>query len=183
MQTGLIASRYAKALYEFASEMNAQEIVFAIFQTLEKSFSANAELAQALKNPLLTRETKKQLIQFACGNKSDFILERFMDVLLQNRREYLLRNIGLKYSDYYYENKNLALVKLTTASPMDAETEKKLISQIKTYIKKELKVEKIIAPEIIGGFIIEIGNRRWDGSLATQLKKIQKELNENILLT
>ncbi|HOK37009.1 MAG TPA: F0F1 ATP synthase subunit delta, partial [Paludibacteraceae bacterium] len=62
------------------------------------------------------------------------------------------------------------------------ESEKKLINSIKKLVLKDLIVEKEIDPEIIGGFILEIGDVRWDGSLATQLNKIHKKLREGTFL-
>jgi len=178
MKEGLIASRYAKALYEFASDSKKEEEIYKGMKMLEKSFSLNKELNVVLRNPLLKKELKKQLIITAYGGEIDIVFERFIELILNNKREAYLQNIVLKYLDVYYEHKNLCIVKLTIAFPIDHESEKKLINSIKKLVLKDLIVEKEIDPEIIGGFILEIGDVRWDGSVATQLNKIHKKLTE-----
>jgi F-type H+-transporting ATPase subunit delta len=84
--------------------------------------------------------------------------------------------VALKYMDFYYESKNLAIVRLTTAFPLERDLENKLILSIKNLIHKDLMVEKKVEPNIIGGFILEIGDLRWDGSISRQLKKIHEKL-------
>jgi F-type H+-transporting ATPase subunit delta len=143
---------------------------------LEKIFSETTQLKSALNNPLLGKEVKKQLLITACGGTIHPVFERFIDLILQNKRESLLHNVALKYMDFYYESRNLAIVRLTTALPLEQDIEKRLISAIKNLIRKDLMVEKNVEPNIIGGFILEIDDLRWDGSISTQLKKIHKKL-------
>ncbi|HOK37042.1 MAG TPA: F0F1 ATP synthase subunit delta, partial [Paludibacteraceae bacterium] len=69
MKTGLIASRYAQALYEFASDYKMEDEIYKGMKILEKSFTLNRELNAVLRNPLLKRELKKQLIITAYGGE------------------------------------------------------------------------------------------------------------------
>jgi F-type H+-transporting ATPase subunit delta len=176
MKTGLIASRYARALFQFAVDRQAEDKVFENIRLVEKILSETTQLKLVLKNPLLGKDVKKQLVITACGGKVHPVFERFIDLTLQNKREALLHNVAMKYMDFYYESKNLAIVRLTTAFPLEQDTEKKLISSIKNLIQKDLMVEKIVEPKIIGGFILEIGDVRWDGSISRQLKKIHQKM-------
>jgi F-type H+-transporting ATPase subunit delta len=176
MKTGLIASRYARALFQFAADRQAEDKVFEDIRMVEKILSEIAQLKSALKNPLLGKDVKKQLLITSCGGKVHPVFERFIDLTLQNKREALLHNVALKYMDFYYESKNLAIVRLTTAFPLERDLENKLILSIKNLIHKDLMVEKKVEPNIIGGFILEIGDLRWDGSISRQLKKIHEKL-------
>lgn len=176
MNTGLIASRYAKALFEFATDRQAEVQVYDEITNLVKSFSLNSKLKVALNNPMLDNNAKKQLLIAATGGHIEPVFERFIDLILRNQRESYLQNIGLKYIDLYFESRNFANVRLTTALPLDREVEEKLVSSIKTLIHKDVIFERNIDSRIIGGLILQIGDLRWDGSIASQLKKIRKEI-------
>jgi F-type H+-transporting ATPase subunit delta len=82
----------------------------------------------------------------------------------------------LKYIDFYREKNNIYSGKLITATAIDALTEKRLIAIIENQKKGTLEVKKEINEALLGGFILEVDNTRWDASMQSQLQKIKNEL-------
>ena len=60
----------------------------------------------------------------------------------------------------------------------DAETEKRILEMIRRKTASSVEMEKRIDPELIGGFVLELDNLRWDASLSGELKKISGKLTE-----
>ncbi|HMK06343.1 MAG TPA: F0F1 ATP synthase subunit delta, partial [Flavobacterium sp.] len=66
---------------------------------------------------------------------------------------------------------------VTTAIPMDAELEAKVLSKILTFSNKKVNIENIVDPAIIGGFILRIGDQQYNASIANRLQVLKRELS------
>lgn len=178
MNTGLISVRYATALLEFAKETNSVEAVYGEVKLLTLMFSKMGELRLVLENPVMPVAEKRKLILNAAGGKTSKTFEEFTELLLNNKREVQVQNIMLKFIDLYRAQKNIRYGKLTTALDVDAATEKRLISLVTDQVGGTLELEKVVDPEILGGFKLEVDNVRWDASISSQLKRIKNEYIE-----
>lgn len=178
MNTGLVSSRYAHALYDYALQKNAEEKVYAQTKLLSKGFSEFVKLKSVLNNPVLGNSQKKEIILLAVNNEIDPVFDKFIDLVLENNRVDLLHFIALKYLDVFRKNKNIFAARLTTAVEIDSETEKNLMKVIENYTNGTLELDKTLNPDILGGFALEVDNTRWDATIAGQLSKIKKGLLE-----
>lgn len=175
MNTGMIPTRYATALLSFATEKKQEEILYEKAKIIVRNFAEQPKLHSALESPVLNFEIKKKLMLTAAGSATDIFFEKFIQLLLTNNRETFLHLIMLKYIDLYRIKNNIYSGKLITASKIDALTEKKLTSVIESQKKGKLEIHKSVDPELIGGFILEVDNTRWDASIKRQLQTIKNE--------
>lgn len=178
MNTGLIPVRYATALMEFSEKANMQERVYAEAKTLAGHFSQFSQLHTVLDNPVLPANQKRQIIATAAGSNLSKPFDRFLDLILENNREKYLQEIALKYIDLYRKRKNIYFGKLTTATEVNSETEAKLMQLVETATGGTIEMEKVIDPEILGGFLFEVDFVRWDASVSGQLRRIRNEYIE-----
>ncbi|MFT3752752.1 MAG: F0F1 ATP synthase subunit delta [Paludibacter sp.] len=178
MNTGLIPVRYATALLDFASSQNEHDRVYAEAKLTALNFVQFGGLRTVLDNPVLAKAEKRKIIINAAGGKLSQSFEKFLDLLLDNNREAFLQSIALKYIDLYRQQKNIHYGKLTTATTVDPVTEQKLMKLVESQIGGTIEMEKIIDPEILGGFMFEVDFVRWDASLSGQLRRIKKEYIE-----
>ena len=176
MNSGLIVTRYAKALLDSSKEQNESEKVYQLMTTLVDSFSQYNALQSALKNPTLSVPQKKELITIASGNSSTTLFSLFVDLLLKNRREDFLQRIALQFCDLYRKDFKICLGHLVTATPLDKATEKSICSFLKKYSQQEVELKTSINADILGGFILDIEEERLDASVAGQLRRIRKHL-------
>lgn len=178
MNTGLIPARYATALLEFANVSNLQDRVYAESKAIVKSYFQFSELRTVLDNPVLAKAEKRKIIHMAAGGNVCKPFEKFIDLLLENNRESHLLSIALKYIDFYRNQKNIHYGKLTTALPVDAAVEKKMMAMVENTTGGTVEMEKIIDPDILGGFMFEVDFVRWDASVSGQLRRIRKDYIE-----
>ena len=108
MNTGMIPSRYAKALYEYAGEKSATERVYGEMQRLAGSFAAEPALRRALDNPVLTPEQKSGLVYNAAGGDPSDELKRFVELVLSHKRMQLLHRMALDYMALYARDRRTA---------------------------------------------------------------------------
>ena len=115
MNQGLIPNRYAKALYEFAAEKGSDELVFGHMQKLADAFASEPALVKAVSNPFVSRADKIQLLFSASGTTADdMVMSRFMDLLADNNRLDMAREIALAYLKIYRREHNIRLVSVTS---------------------------------------------------------------------
>ena len=169
MYIGVISMRYAKALLAYADEKGTEDTVYEEAGILADSFSRIPELRQALDNPVLPAETKLKLIcEAAGGGKVSEELKRFVELVLEERREKFLQFMIMSYIDLYRKQKNISVGKITTVCPVAEE----VVSRIRALVV-EFKTK--IDPKLEGGFIFEIGTYRLDASVANQIKRVKQQ--------
>jgi len=178
MNTGLIPVRYAKALLDFADLKDLQDRVYSEAKAVIKSYFQFGELRTVLDNPILAKTEKRKIIILAAGDNVSKPFEKFIDLLLNNNREDHLLSIALKYIDLFRKQKNIHYGKLTTATPVNTATEKRLMAMVEKTTGGTIEMEKIVDPEILGGFMFEVDFVRWDASVSGQLRRIKKEYIE-----
>ena len=178
MNTGLISVRYATALLDLAHETKSVEKVYGEAKLITLMFMKMGELRLVLENPVLQTSEKRQLILNAAGGKTSKAFEKFTDLLLKNNREAQIQNIMLKFIDLYRKQKNIRYGKLTTAFAVDEATEERLIALVTDKVGGTLELEKVVDPNILGGFMLEVDDVRWDASIAGQLTRIKNEYIE-----
>lgn len=120
MNTGMIPVRYAKALFEFATEKGCDGRVYGQMGKLAAAFVREPELRRVLDNPVLPESEKLKLVYAACGGDPGEVLERFAQLVLHNRRERFLQWIALMYREQYRKAHGISTGRLETARPGDA---------------------------------------------------------------
>lgn len=184
MNIGLLSVRYATSLFDFAKSNNEADKVYEEVKIILHILSEVRELKDTLQNPILSKKEKKGLILNIFDGKSTNSLKRFIDLLLENSRENQIQTIFLKYIDLYRQEKNIFYGKLTTATPIDKETEKNIVNLVLKKLGGTIELEKKIDPSILGGFLLQVDDIRWDGSVLGQLNQIRNrymEYNKKII--
>lgn len=178
MNTGLVATRYAVAFLEYVQEMNMTEEAYEKSKLITGVIANVKGFNTALANPLVSKDKKRELILTASGGEWSEVFESVVSLLLKNNREEHLQSIMLVFQDLYRQSIKVHFGKLTTAVEIDDATVKTLTKSIENKIDGSLEFNKIIDPEILGGFILEVDHNRWDASLRGQLNRIKKQYIE-----
>ncbi|MDE5725607.1 MAG: ATP synthase F1 subunit delta [Duncaniella sp.] len=179
MNQGLIPSRYAKALYEYASEQGADKRVFDLMKTLSASFEAEPGLMKVMANPFIAPADKRKLLTSAAGadKNSDSVYERFLSLLTDNNRLDLARDIALAYMKQYRTDHSIRLVTVTSASPLAKTDEERLKKLIASHLDgATMEYKSCVDPDLIGGFTVTVDNEKLDASVANELKQLRLKL-------
>lgn len=175
MNRGIISTRYAKALLSYALEEGVEDEVYIQVKRLFQSFSEVPELDDSLASPIFSHEDKLSMLKVASGGKVSDEFDRFLNLVLTNKRGNMLRSIALMYTVLYQKNKNISLCNLVTAVPISDEIEEKIKKMITAKTHGPVELEKSTNPDILGGFVFELDFNRMDASVATQLKRIKTQ--------
>jgi F-type H+-transporting ATPase subunit delta len=84
--------------------------------------------------------------------------------------------MAMSYQDIYRREKHIMLGKVTSVTPLPPAVLDKLKQLIDQHYNAELQMSTATDPKLIGGFVLEVGNSRFDASVRTELKQIRETL-------
>jgi F-type H+-transporting ATPase subunit delta len=178
MDTGVISTRYARAIYEYAAEKGNETALYREMQGLAKNFLAFPTLREVMNNPTVAPEQKINVLTTACGMQVNDTLTQILRLIIGNKRANYMENIALMYDEVYRKAKGIVIVQLTTVEPASEKTKEALIPVIAQATGGKIEFHTETNPDLIGGFILEIEDKRLDASVKTQLKITNYELRE-----
>ncbi len=176
MNTGKISARYAKALYEFATEANVADKVYESMKIVFASFLNVEGLKDAIANPTISKETKKQLLNTMAGDSVCAEYTRFVDLVVENKREDYFQGIALVYQDLYRKKKNLVRATVVTACPISENEEKRFRQVLTNVTDADIDFDATVDPSLIGGFVMEVETYQLNASIKSQLDSIRDRL-------
>ena len=173
------AIRYAKAVLELAVENKAADKVEKDMRHLGTTIEENVELQQLLDSPIINTEVKeKTLLEVFKGGHT--ITQGLIKTLAGNKRISLLGEVSHQYIKLYEQMKGEDVAHVTTAVPLTAELEKKVLSQVKKITSNKVTLENKVDQDIIGGFILRVGDLQYDASVANKLNRLKREFTNSL---
>ena len=170
------AIRYAKAILEIADSKGVASEVSADMTLIATTITGNSELTHFIQNPLIKTDTKKNVVLevFASVNP---VTQSLFHLLLENKRFEILAAIAVEYNNLFDVMNGVEIAKVTTAFPIDAALEAKVLAKIATFSDKKVTIENTVDASIIGGFILRIGDKQYNASVANRLHVLKRELS------
>lgn len=168
------ASRYAKALFEVASEHGKlDEIEEELSAVVDAFRDVGAE--KLFLNPVLDSEEKKKLIEVLSGTVTDEMLS-FLKVLIDHHREAELKDILKAYTAKANKKRGIVEALATTAAPLTDEEKAALKERFGQVLNKTVHLEEKVDRNVVGGILIRIGDRVYDGTVAGKLSRLKRSL-------
>ena len=175
-----LAARYAKALIDLAIEKGELETVFADMQWLNAVCKSNRDFVNVLRSPIIKADVKKKIIEAVTTGKISEMTAGFNRLIITKGRESNLPEIAHAFIEGYKEKKNIHTIKLTTVAPVSEATKEAIVAQVKKSAGFEnIELEEKVDDDLIGGFVLQIGDKLIDASIAYDLRQIAKQFENN----
>jgi F-type H+-transporting ATPase subunit delta len=170
------AIRYAKAILDLSNSKGVTEVVNNDMKLIASTINGNLELSTFIASPTTTVEVKeKVLLEVFAG--ANAVTQGLFHLLFENKRFEILEAIALEYSKLSDVMNGIEVAKVTTAVPMDAALEAKVLAKIATLSDKKITIENNVDASIIGGFILRIGDKQYNASVANRLQVLKREFS------
>jgi F-type H+-transporting ATPase subunit delta len=182
MKNSRLYSRYAKALFDLASEQNLTEKVFADMQLVHHTIETNRSLALMLQSPIIKIDKKKNILKEIFSNSISELTQKYLDIISSKRRDSSIMGIASGYLDLYDEFKGIKKVVLRTAFAMKEADKERIKQLLKTQTGFTIELKEIIEPGLIGGFILTLDDKQYDASLLKQIKQLHKQFDNNLYI-
>jgi F-type H+-transporting ATPase subunit delta len=169
------AVRYAKAMYDIASEENFIKEVYKDMSLIKELCSDSLDFKSLLSNSQINYHDKKKAILSLLEN-SNALTEKLIDLLIHNKRVSIIGDIAISFIHLYNKHNNIKEATLITASPIDEDLKSIILSKINISDSKSISLTNIIDSSIIGGFIIRFDGKEYNASVKQNLNNLKKEL-------
>lgn len=176
MEISTVSKRYARALYDFASEGNAKEAVRTDCAEIQRLLEQSAEFSAFVENPTLQPELADQAIGTIFKDNIHEVSRLFLRFLSSKRRLNQLEAICAVYEEYSCEELGILKVKITAAHDLSAAQCTAISQKLSVQYEKKIETEVVVDPSLIGGFRIQVGDHIRDLSLITKLDQFEQDV-------
>ncbi len=177
MSEGKIAFRYAKPLLELAEEKNVLDQVNEDMASFASLCDENREFALMLKSPIIPHFTKAKILKKLFRGKYHELTVQALDLITRKNRETILELIAKKFVHLYNVKKGIAEVSVTTAIELDTKMRMSFHKLAKEISGNEPILTERINPNILGGFILKVGDKQIDDSVRGKLNKLKLQFS------
>lgn len=172
----IVAKRYAKALFEIASQQNITSEVEEQLKALVTAIQGNVEIEKFLHHPNITASVKLDAVKNGYKGELSDAVATTLQLLLERGRAASIPALSEGYIKI--ANEALGRANATVSSPYplsDKET-----AEITTFFSKlsgkNIRLEQHIDKSLLGGIQVRIGDRLYDGSMKSKLANMHKQL-------
>lgn len=174
---------YATALYTASAKASALDATSKALNNLGAALKADPKLTGIISTPTLTVADKQTIVtelQKVAADKGD-IVKNFLGTLAENNRLGLLNEVVDKFGALMSAHRGEIELVITSAQELDNKTINRLekaIAKSEFSQGKKLKVVPKVNPDIVGGLVVEIGDRTIDLSVSSKIAKLNKALTD-----
>ena len=170
------ALRYAKATLNLAKESDNTKEVNNDMLLIASTIQDSKELQDFLNNPISKADVKQKVITSLFGEKISTITNDIIRLLIRNKRLNLLPFVAKQYNLLFDKSQGIEIAKVTTAVPLTEALKAKVLAKVKELTSQDAVLENTIDTSIIGGFILQIGDKQYDASVSGKLENLQRNL-------
>ncbi|MFC4162158.1 ATP synthase F1 subunit delta [Epilithonimonas zeae] len=178
MLTSKVAKRYAQGLLDFTQESGNTESVFVEMKDIVKIMSLSKELNTFFNTPIIDAR-KKEAIALEIFKDFSPVSKNIIRLVIKQGRESQLKNIAQEFINKVEDIKGTQRISLVTASKLSEQNIQKIIADSNMVNVSNYDLETIIKPDILGGYILRVGDQQIDASVKTKLNNIKKEFQLN----
>ena len=175
MRRTKLASRYAKAFFEFAQEYNQVERISKDFLLINKVFQENKNLQTVINSPIVRVDKKINIIREVFQQHIIDITLKYLLLILRKGRELHLDIICDEYVKLYKKYKNIITLDVYSASELDNNSIDIIKNKVANHTNAEIEIIKHVRPKLsVESF--KFNDYYYDASIRKQLDRIKKEL-------
>jgi len=180
MKQTRVATRYAKALFDFSIEENLLEKVYEDMILVLKVCDSNKDFKQMLFSPIIKTKKKQSIVKEIFGKHIDEISLIFIFIIIKKRREIHIEQISNQFIKIYKNYHGIKTALIKTAVEIDDNIRKIIVEKLEDFTKSQIELIEEIKKELIGGFVLNIEDKQYDASIKNRIKKLSKEFEMNI---
>jgi len=171
--SGSSARRYAEALYQIALREDAVPAFGASLDGLRRAFTP--EVLRSLRNPGVPLRARRAALDAATAAEPKAI-RSLLGLLLERERIALFPQVAAAYAELVERRAGIVKGRVTTATQLSANDREDLVRRLERSSGKKIRATFAVDESLIGGAMIQVGDRLIDSSLKAQLDELRREL-------
>jgi F-type H+-transporting ATPase subunit delta len=175
MNESQISVRYAKALFMSAAEKKILDSVNKDMDLLAETCKLD-DFQYMLELPSLQPSQKFKFIDSIFAKKMSESSLALIHLVIKNKRESYLPGIARNFRDFYRTEKGIRSAELVTALEVDDSIIRSIRELITKSFDSDVELSASVDKDLIGGFVLKIEDLQYDSSVASNLKRMKKQL-------
>lgn len=175
-----VASRYAKSLIDLSIEQGNLDAVKKDMEQFIAVLRQNTELQAVLKNPIIKQDMKTNILDGLFADKIHPSITEFFRILVRKGRSNILYATAQEFVREYNEVKGIVHATVVSAQALSAANMEALTKTIEQEIDAHVILENKIDEKLIAGFIVKVGDRQIDASIAGKLNKLEQHFSQTV---
>lgn len=171
-------STYAEALFQAARDREELDETLENLKEFVNALNGSEELREFFYGPQIPESQKRRAVDGLTEGMGTSI-RNFLKVLLDNDRTEIVEEVVPPFEARVREYQGKVEVELTTAVELSEEE----ISEVRDRLGKilegrEVELETHVDPNLVGGAVFRVGERRMDSSVRGQLQSLRNKMLE-----
>ncbi len=171
-----VARVYSEALLSLAGQRGEEESLLEELRELAALVDQDPEIHSFLTSPLVDAEPRKASLEKIFRGRASSLLVDTLQVLNRKGRLGLIPAIAVTYQEAFNELRRQIDVSVVSAVPLDNELRSRIRKAVQAKTGLESRLIEKVDPLLIGGMVLQIGDRKADASVATELRSLNTAL-------
>lgn len=169
-----LARVYAEAGLDAAGGIADQEALVVELESVAEVLKQDPRLAQIVASELISKDEKIAMMDRLFGAKLSTATLNLLKVMARHKRLGLIRDAAKVARKMWYERAGRVPVQLESANRLDAALEQEILTAFSRVLGADPIVTQWVNPDLIGGFVLRVGDRVYDGSVRTRLERMRQ---------
>ncbi len=172
----LVARVYAETLLRTAEREDALEPVSEGLARVAAAFDGSRRFRRFLEAPQIAADGKRAVVRSAFGESVHPLVVRFLELLIERRREPLVGEIHGAWRTLLDRRANRRSATVTTAVPADPDTLAAVRGALERATGQEIALEERVDPALLGGLVVRTGDLLMDATIKSRLVVLKQRL-------
>jgi F-type H+-transporting ATPase subunit delta len=172
------ARRYARALFQTALKSENLDLVAENLDAISSAARTTPEFMNVLRHPRITRDRKKTMLHHIFEGRVQPLVEHFLFLIIEKDRAGIIPNIAAQFHELLDEHRREIDAEAISAVPMTEAQTEALRTRLKAATGYNIRLVTRVDDSILGGLMVRVGDKLYDGSLAAQLQRIEEQLRQ-----
>lgn len=173
MKNTVVARNYAEALVATA-ERHGDVVQFGLLiDAVAGAMTVEPKVRAVLESPRITKQAKKRVLEQALKGRAPAAFVRFLQGVVQRGRQGLLPEISEAYRSLVDQHLGRVHAGVVTARPVDDQLAATISERLTRAVGKTVLSHFRADPALVGGVIVRIGDRVFDGSIRRRLQLLR----------
>ena len=163
------------ALVRAESDGQLDEVEDALFR-FERILAAEPPLRAALTDRMLPAERKRELMNRLLEGKVAEVTLGLIERAVLAPRGRTIERVLREFSELAATRRERLIARVTSAVPLTEEQQEQLAESLRTATGRDIRLQLLVDPELVGGLTVRIGDEQIDGSVARHLAEARRRL-------
>jgi F-type H+-transporting ATPase subunit delta len=176
MREPTIAKNYAETLLELAQKAGDLGGWGEMIDRIADAMESDRRLRVFLESPRVSAQRKNEIVQKAFGGQLPRNFVRYLQALVNHRRQMLIPEIAHEYHDLVDRVEGRVHASVTVVREPEEADRVLVMSQLSRTLGKEVVPHFHVNPSILGGLVVRVGDTVLDGSVRRRLLKLRARM-------